>query len=222
MRSSTNGAVALNSTGGAKVCPGSPIMYSVASSLSARLTARITDMPLTTVVRSLAAASGPSPSRLRSTATAPSWESMQSAEMSDSWQNAASSRADVSRVMITATFALLPSRPASSSSNPDETDEASASPCPSASAAEPEPESSADLPSSPPGLSPDSWNSFSNPARAASSSSSLNEAPSGSDWSLNRSSNGSSLITARPSCSGSGRRCAGRARPRSAARGPAP
>ena len=77
-------------------------------------------MPETTVVRSLMAASGPSPSRLRNTATAPCGEARHCAEMSDSWQNAANRRAEASRVMITATFARLPSSPCNSSSNDSE------------------------------------------------------------------------------------------------------
>ena len=219
MRSSTNGAVEVNSTGGAKVLPALPSTYIVASSLSARLTARIAGMPATTIVMSLTAASGPSPSRLRSTATAPCADPMHCAEISDNSQNAASNRGEVSLVMITATFARLPSSPCSSSSNFNESSAAlSMSSIPEDSEDSASSEASEESRASDGGLSARSCldasaslNSCSKPAIAASNSSSLKCMPSAlgspksldpsNPWKSSKSLFRSSLITERPSCS---------------------
>ena len=222
MRSSTNGAVEVNSTGGAKVLPALPSTYIVASSLSARLTARIAGMPATTIVMSLTAASGPSPSRLRSTATAPCADPMHCAEMSDNSQNADSNRGEVSLVMITATFARLPSSPCSSSSNFNESSAALSMSSTSEDSEDSEDsalsEASEESKASDGGLSARSCldasaslNSCSKPAMAASSSSSLKCMPSAlrspksfdpsNPWKSSKSLFRSSLITERPSCS---------------------
>ncbi len=181
---------------------------------------------------SFTAASGPSPCRLRSTATAPCSESMHCAETSESSQNAASRRAEVRRVMIAAIFARLPSSPCSSSSKSREVSAASTTPPASVSDAVSDVSASGlDCSSRSAGAesclaASASWNSRSKPAMAASSSSSLKCMPSALDSSgfsgvKPSESLGLSLITGNPSCWG----CRGRADPvrrRSAARGQAP
>ena len=168
---------------------------------------------------SLTAASGPSPSRLRSTATAPCADPMHCAEMSDNSQNADSNRGEVSLVMITATFARLPSSPCSSSSN---FNESSAALSMSSTSEDSEDsalsEASEESKASDGGLSARSCldasaslNSCSKPAMAASSSSSLKCMPSAlrspksfdpsNPWKSSKSLFRSSLITERPSCS---------------------
>ena len=213
--------------------PALPSTYIVASSLSARLTARIAGMPATTIVMSLTAASGPSPSRLRSTATAPCADPMHCAEISDNSQNADSNRGEVSLVMITATFARLPSSPCSSSSNFNESSAAL-----SMSSIPEDSEDSALSEALDGGLSARSslvasasLNSCSKPAMAASNSSSLKCMPSAlrspksfdssNPWKSSKSLFRSSLITERPSCS-EYRRHADPARWRNAAHAPRP
>ena len=163
---------------------------------------------------------------------------MHCAEISDNSQNADSNRGEVSLVMITATFARLPSSPCSSSSNFNESSASlSMSSIPedsedsALSEASEESKASDDVSSRSFLVASASLNSCSKPAMAASNSSSLKCMPSAlrssksfdpsKPWKSSKSLFRSSLITERPSCS-EYRRHADPARWRNAAHAPRP